>query len=108
MTLHHALEALAAAGADHVNALAVGPMQDGSNSAEEIGERMRRIPLGRLARAEDVVGAALFLSSDDSAFLCGESIYIDAGYHNAAVTEDSFRPAWGRVWSPFEIPPAKK
>ena len=92
----------------NVNALAIGPMQDGSGSEEEIGERMRRIPLGRLATAEDVVGAALFLASDDSAFVCGETVYIDAGYHNAAVTEDSFRPAWGRVWSPFEIPPAKK
>jgi NAD(P)-dependent dehydrogenase (short-subunit alcohol dehydrogenase family) len=92
----------------NVNALAIGPMQDSGGTEEETGERMRRIPLGRLARAEDVVGAALFLASDDSSFVCGESVYVDAGYHNAAVTEDSFRPAWGRVWSGFEIPPAKK
>jgi 2-dehydro-3-deoxy-D-gluconate 5-dehydrogenase len=91
----------------NVNALMYGPM-DSSGSAEEVGERLRRIPLGRLARPEDLLGAAVFLASDDSNFVSGESIYVDAGYSNAAVTEDGFRPTWGKVWGPFEIPPRNK
>jgi len=90
------------------NAIITGPLNSFSGSAEEAGERMRRIPLGRFAKPEDMVGAALFLASDEAGFVSGESICIDAGYANAAVTEDGFRPAWGRAWSPFEIPPHGK
>ena len=89
----------------NVNSLICGPMDFMNLSAEETGERLRRIPMGRLGKPEDLVGAALFLASDDSNFVCGESLYVDAGYSNAAVTEDGFRPPWGRTWGRFEIPP---
>jgi NAD(P)-dependent dehydrogenase (short-subunit alcohol dehydrogenase family) len=89
----------------NVNALVCGPMEYPPLSAEEAGERLRRIPVGRLGRAEDLVGAAIFLATDDANFICGESLYVDAGYSNAAVTEDGFRPAWGRTWGTFQAPP---
>ena len=92
----------------NANALLAGPMNNFSGSAEEVGERMRRIPLGRLGKPDDLVGAAMFLASDDSNFVSGASICVDAGYANAAVTEDGFRPPWGKVWAPFEIPPTNK
>jgi NAD(P)-dependent dehydrogenase (short-subunit alcohol dehydrogenase family) len=38
-----------------------------------------RIPKGRLAEPEDIVGAVLFLCSEDSLFITGESIYVDGG-----------------------------
>ena len=38
-----------------------------------------RIPKGRLAEPEDIVGAVLFLCSEDSSFITGESIYVDGG-----------------------------
>ena len=88
----------------NVNSLVCGPLENLSGSGEEVGERMRRIPLGRLVKPEDLVGAAIFLATDDSNFVAGESLVVDAGYANAAVTEDSFRPAWGRVWGEFQIP----
>jgi NAD(P)-dependent dehydrogenase (short-subunit alcohol dehydrogenase family) len=88
----------------NVNSLVCGPMQSSPATSDEIGERLRRIPMGRLSRPDDVIGAALFLASDDSNFVAGESLYVDAGYSNAAVTEDSFRPSWGRTWGTFEIP----
>lgn len=88
----------------NANALLCGPLSSQTLSAEECGERLRRMPFGRLANPEDVVGAAIFLASDDAKFIAGESLCVDAGYANAAVTEDSFRPAWGRVWSEFKIP----
>ena len=92
----------------NVNSLVCGPMDSVSGTGEEVGERLRRIPLGRLGKPEDLVGAAIFLATEDSNFVAGESLYVDAGYANAAVTEDSFRPAWGRTWGPFQVPPGNK
>ena len=92
----------------NANAILAGPMNYFSGSAEEIGERIRRIPLGRLGKPDDLVGAAIFLASSDSNFVSGAGLCVDAGYANAAVTEDGFRPPWGKAWSPFQIPPANK
>ena len=92
----------------NVNSLVCGPMESFSATAEAAGERLRRIPMGRLGKPEDLVGAAIFLATDDSNFVAGESLYVDAGYSNAAVTEDSFRPAWARTWGKFEVPPGNK
>jgi NAD(P)-dependent dehydrogenase (short-subunit alcohol dehydrogenase family) len=91
----------------NVNSLVCGPLGENTLTREEIGERMRRMPIGRLAKPEDLVGAAVFLATGDSNFVSGESLFVDAGYSNAAVTEDGFRPAWGKVWGSFEIPSKK-
>lgn len=92
----------------NVNSLVSGPMEHLAITDEEAGERLRRIPLGRLGKPEDLVGAAIFLATDDSNFVAGESLFVDAGYSNAAVTEDSFRPPWGRTWSSFQVPSRNK
>lgn len=39
----------------------------------------RRTPMKRLATPEDIVGTALFLSSDASDFVTGQIIYVDGG-----------------------------
>jgi NAD(P)-dependent dehydrogenase (short-subunit alcohol dehydrogenase family) len=41
---------------------------------------LARIPLGRLAEPEDVVGTALFLCSSASDFCTGQTLYVDGGY----------------------------
>lgn len=41
---------------------------------------LERIPLGRLGNPEDMVGAALFLASDESAYVTGISLIVDGGY----------------------------
>jgi 2-deoxy-D-gluconate 3-dehydrogenase len=38
-----------------------------------------RIPMGRLAEPEDIVGAVLFLCSDAARFITGQTIYVDGG-----------------------------
>jgi NAD(P)-dependent dehydrogenase (short-subunit alcohol dehydrogenase family) len=83
-------------------------MEHLSLTDEEVGERLRRMPLGRLGRPDDFVGAAVFLATDDAKFIAGESLVVDSGYANAAVTEDGFRPAWGKTWGKFQIPPRDK
>lgn len=38
------------------------------------------IPLGRVAEAEEMIGPAIFLASDDSAHVTGQMIYVDGGW----------------------------
>ncbi|MGD2188245.1 MAG: SDR family oxidoreductase [Desulfobacterales bacterium] len=38
-----------------------------------------KIPKGRLAEPEEIVGAVLFLCSEDSGYITGETIYVDGG-----------------------------
>ncbi|MGH2558145.1 MAG: SDR family NAD(P)-dependent oxidoreductase, partial [Thermomicrobiales bacterium] len=49
---------------------------------KELGERERMIssiPMGRLGRPEDIVGAAVYLCSDAAAFVTGQTLYVDGG-----------------------------
>jgi NAD(P)-dependent dehydrogenase (short-subunit alcohol dehydrogenase family) len=38
-----------------------------------------KIPKGRLAEPEEIVGAVLFLCSDDAGYITGETLYVDGG-----------------------------
>ena len=42
-------------------------------------ERLGEVPLGRLATASDVANAALFLASDEAAFINGVAFPVDGG-----------------------------
>jgi NAD(P)-dependent dehydrogenase (short-subunit alcohol dehydrogenase family) len=44
------------------------------------GEVERRIPLGRVGRAEDVTGAVLYLASEAAALVTGTSLLVDGGW----------------------------
>lgn len=41
---------------------------------------VQRTPKGRLGRVDDVVGAAVFLASDDADFVVGATLLVDGGY----------------------------
>jgi NAD(P)-dependent dehydrogenase (short-subunit alcohol dehydrogenase family) len=42
-------------------------------------DRLGEIPLGRLASTRDVANAALFLASDEAAFITGVALPVDGG-----------------------------
>lgn len=41
---------------------------------------LRNTPLRRLGKPEDMVGAAIFLASEASAFMTGQTIFVDGGF----------------------------
>jgi len=45
----------------------------------EVQETLKKIPLGRMGQPEDVARVALFLASDESAYLTGLAIPVDGG-----------------------------
>lgn len=71
-----------------VNALSPGPTDTNAFSApgvsrEQVAQIKSRmstaIPLGRLARVEEIAKAAVFLLSDDSSFVTGSELFVDGG-----------------------------
>ena len=48
--------------------------------AQARAEMEKKIPIGRLATPEDMIGAALFLASSASDFVTGHAILVDGGF----------------------------
>jgi 3-oxoacyl-[acyl-carrier protein] reductase len=63
-----------------VNALSPGYVDTGGAAADELERARERIPAGRLGLPEDVVGAALFLLSDEAAYVNGANLVVSGGW----------------------------
>ena len=53
--------------------------------AQVAAERDRCSPTGRAGRAQDVADAALFLASDEAAYITGVLLPVDGGLHVRAI-----------------------
>jgi len=75
-----------------VNAIAPGVFRTDLNSAFLDGtprgqELLMRTPMGRFGKTEELVGAAIFLSGDGSAFVTGQTLVVDGGFLASGVNQ---------------------
>jgi len=73
------------------NALCPGPvltplLAKFLSDEEKRQRRLVHIPMGRFGDAEEMVNGALFLASDESSFMTGQSLLIDGGITSAYTT----------------------
>ena len=61
-----------------VNAISPGGVASGQNDVFE-GQYSARIPMGRMAQAQEIVDAALFLASPASSYITGQNLMVDGG-----------------------------
>ena len=62
-----------------VNSISPGGIFSGQNQ-EFVKNYSSRVPLGRMAKEEDIIGTAVFLCSDASSYITGQNIIIDGGF----------------------------
>jgi NAD(P)-dependent dehydrogenase (short-subunit alcohol dehydrogenase family) len=75
------------------NALCPGPvdtplLQELLADPAARARRMVHIPMGRLAKAEEIAKAALYLASDDASYVNGATFLVDGGISKAYVTPE--------------------
>jgi len=69
-----------------VNGVAPGSVETPERAAqirqnqERLQATLDHIPMGRLSRPEDMVGAVIFLASDASAYVTGHTLVVDGGW----------------------------
>jgi NAD(P)-dependent dehydrogenase (short-subunit alcohol dehydrogenase family) len=75
-----------------VNAIAPGVFRTELNaqlldSTPRGQELLMRTPMGRFGKTEELIGAAIFLSSDAASFVTGETLVVDGGFLASGVNQ---------------------
>ena len=75
-----------------VNAIAPGVFRTALNAdlldnTPRGQELLLRTPMGRFGKTEEVVGAAIFLSSDAASFVTGQTLVVDGGFLASGVNQ---------------------
>ena len=75
-----------------VNAIAPGVFRTALNAdlldnTPRGQELLMRTPMGRFGRTEELVGAAIYLSSDAASFVTGETLVVDGGFLASGVNQ---------------------
>lgn len=75
-----------------VNAIAPGVFRTALNAdlldnTPRGQELLMRTPMGRFGKTEELVGAAIYLSSDASSFVTGQTIVVDGGFLASGVNQ---------------------
>jgi NAD(P)-dependent dehydrogenase (short-subunit alcohol dehydrogenase family) len=66
-----------------VNTFAPGPVKIERNLRDDPGFESAWgsvVPLGRVAEPEEMIGPAVFLASDESSYMTGQTFYVDGGW----------------------------
>jgi NAD(P)-dependent dehydrogenase (short-subunit alcohol dehydrogenase family) len=66
------------------NSLYPGPTDGGMlhrflPDPDALAQRLKRVPMGRLGRVEEIVAGVIFLASDESSYMTGAELVIDGG-----------------------------
>lgn len=58
------------------------PMRTSGATADPVirAKMLKRVPMGRNGRADEVAKACLFLASDDASYITGSELHVDGGY----------------------------
>ncbi len=67
------------------NVLESRALQSGSTAEEERRNVLARLPMGRMARVEEIAGVALFLASGLAGIITGATIQVDGGNHRGTM-----------------------
>jgi NAD(P)-dependent dehydrogenase (short-subunit alcohol dehydrogenase family) len=75
-----------------VNAIAPGVIRTGLNAdlldnKPRGRELLMRTPMGRFGKTEELVGAAVYLSSDAASFVTGQTLVVDGGFLASGVNQ---------------------
>ena len=69
-----------------VNEVSPGPIGTSETTAlqqdESMRNKIRKIPIGRIGTPDEVANAVVFLASDDSSYMTGQSLIVDGGALN--------------------------
>jgi 3-oxoacyl-[acyl-carrier protein] reductase len=79
LSLARTVAAEYAADGIRMNVVAGGAIATAVSGNESVAGWVEEIPVGRHGRAEEIAGAAVYLATDESAYVTGQQIVLDGG-----------------------------